>query len=88
MCINCGKNIGFSLDNQKIENVINIFVTNMGFQHIDLPWIIQSNQKLDYDFHYHSPPSILNEPWYNTAICSKSHGFPLEYYVTTSIQER
>ena len=41
MCTNCGKSIGFLLDNQKIEKFISPFVTNMVFQNISLFWIIQ-----------------------------------------------
>ena len=44
MCINRGKNIGCSLDNKKIEDCINPFVTNLVFQYIGLFWIIKSNK--------------------------------------------
>ena len=40
MCINCGKNIGCSLDNQVIEYFITDFVTNMVFHNVGLSWIV------------------------------------------------
>ena len=70
MCINCRKIIGCSLDNQKIENFITPFVTNMMFQNIGLFWIIHSNKYLSFDFQNHYSYWILNGPWYNTEICS------------------
>ena len=55
MYINCGKTIGYLLDNQTIENFITTFFKNMVLQHVDLSWIIQSNQKLNFDFQHHCP---------------------------------
>ena len=44
MGINCGKIIGCSLDNQKIEDFITTFVTYIVFQRIGLFWIIKSKK--------------------------------------------
>ena len=41
MYINCGKTIGYLLNNQTIENFITTFFKNMVLQHVDLSWIIQ-----------------------------------------------
>ena len=76
------------LDNQKIENCITPFVINMVFQHVGLFWIIQSNQKLNFDFQHKFHYCILNLPWYNTTICSLLYGLSFEYYVTTAIHDR
>ena len=74
ICTNCGKSIGCSLDNQNIEDFITIFVSNMVFQNVGLSWIIQSNQKLNFDFQQHCPSWIIDGTWYNTVICSRLHG--------------
>ena len=58
------------------------------FQHVVLTWIIQSNQKLNFDSHHHCYSWIINGPWYNTTICSRLHGFSFEYYYITGIQDR
>ena len=50
MCIDCGKNIGCSLDNQMIENFITNFLTNIVFQHVGLFWIIELNQNTNFYF--------------------------------------
>ena len=73
MCVYCGKVIGFLLDNQTIENFVNTFVTNILFQNVGLSWVIQSNQKLNSDFHQHCPYWMMNGPCYNTAIFSRFH---------------
>ena len=78
LCINCGKYIGCLLDNQKIENFITTFVTNMVFQNVVLSWIIQSNQKLNFCFQHHFHSWILNVPWYNSTIFPQLQGFSLE----------
>ena len=53
MCMNCGKTIGFLLDNQKIENFIAPFVANMMFRNFGLSWIIEPNKKLNYYVQLH-----------------------------------
>ena len=60
----------------------------MVLQHVGLSWIIQSNQKLNYDPQRHCNSWMINFPWYNTMICSRLHGLLYEYYVTTAIRER
>ena len=50
ICINCGKIIGCSLDNQMIEDFITPFVINMVPHNVGLSWIIKSNQNLNFDF--------------------------------------
>ena len=62
MCINCGKNIGFLLDNQKIRDFITPFLTNMVSQNIGLFWIIQSNKNPDFDFKKHYTSWTKNFP--------------------------
>ena len=84
--INCGKTIGCSLENKKIEDFITTFVTNMVFQNVGLSCIIQSNQELSFYFQHHCPSWILNGPWYNTTIFSLLHGSSFKDYVTTSIK--
>ena len=55
MCINCGRSIGCFSDNQKIEDFITPFVTNLVFQHIGLFWIVKSKKNLHFDFQNHRP---------------------------------
>ena len=88
MGINCGKIIGCSLDNQKIEDFITTFVTYIVFQRIGLFWIIKSNKNLHFDFQNHCTSWILNGPWYNTSICSQLHGLLFEDYFTTSKRDK
>ena len=87
MCINCGKRIGCSLENQKIEDFITPFVTNMMFQHIGLFWTIKSNKNLNFDFQNHCPSWIPNGPWYKIMICSQLHGLVFEYYFKDAKRE-
>ena len=54
MCIDCGKSIGCSLDNQTMEKFITPFVPNMLFQNLGLSWFIKLNQKLNFVF-----PTVL-----------------------------
>ena len=87
MCINCGKNIGCSLDNQKIENFITPFIANMVYHHIGVSWIIQSNKNISFDFQKHCPSWIINGPWYNTIIFSQLYGLVFDDYFTTAKRE-
>ena len=84
MYINFGKSICFLLDNKTIEKFITTFVTNMVFHNVGLFWIIQPNQKLNFDIQHHFPSWIINVPWYNTMICSRLHVSLFEDYVTTA----
>ena len=88
MCINCGKSVGCSLYNKKIENFITHFVTNIVFHNIGLFWIIQSNKNLSFGFQKTFPSWILNGPLYKATICSLLHGSVFEDYFTTSIREK
>ena len=88
MCINCGKIIGFLLDNQAMENFVTPFVKNMVLHHAGLSWIIQSNQKQNFNFQRHCPSWMTNGPFYNTTICSQLHGQFFENYVTTARLEQ
>ena len=56
----------------------------MVFQRVGLSWIIQSNQKPNFDLQHQCTFLILNIPWYNPAICSRWHGLSFAYYVKTS----
>ena len=88
MYINCGKSIGCLLDNQKIEDFITPFATNMVFQHIGLFWIIKSNKNLHFDSQKYCITWILNVPWYNNMICSRLHGLVFEEYFTTAKRDK
>ena len=54
------------------------FVLNTVLQHIGLSWIIESNQKFEYDIDKHNTYWLTNGPWYNTSICTKLHGTVFE----------
>ena len=41
---------------------------------LELSWIIETNQQLEYDIEKHNPDWITGGPWYNTSICKKLHG--------------
>ena len=56
----------------------------MVFKHVGLSWIIQSKQNLNFDFQHNCTSWILNIPWYNTTICSRSHGLVFLKYVTAA----
>ena len=60
----------------------------MVLQHDGLYWIIQSNQKLNFDFHLHCISWVLNVPWYDIKICPRLHGSLFEDYVTTDRRDR
>ena len=82
MCINCGKSIGCSLDNQNIK-LYHHFFQKIVFCHTGLSLIIQSNKSLIFDFQNHFPSWIIIGPWYNTMICSIFYGSLFEDYCTT-----
>ena len=50
MCINPGKFIGCSFDNQMLKDFIVPFVLNMVLQNVGLSCIIKSNQKINFNF--------------------------------------
>ena len=60
----------------------------MVLQHVGLYWTIQSNQKLNFDFHLHFISWVLNVPWYNTKVCPGLHDSLFEDYVTTNRKDR
>ena len=60
----------------------------MVFHHVGLSWIIQSKQKLNFDFQLHCSSYIINGLWYNTTICSRLNISFFEDYVTTTRQDR
>ena len=69
--INCGKTIGFTLDNRPIEEFITVFVTNVVFQNVGLS-LITELKKIKFDFEHRCPSWIKNFPWYNTKIFHNS----------------
>ena len=82
--INCGKIIGFLLDNQTIENFITPFVANIVLRYVGLSWIIKSNQKLNFNSQIQCSCWVINGPCYNTTTCSRFYGSFFEDYVTTA----
>ena len=75
ICINCGKTVGCLLYNQKIEDFVAPFFTNVVFRNVDLSWIFQPNKNPSFDFQKKCLSWILNVPWYNKIICSQLHEF-------------
>ena len=88
MFINSVNIIGCLLDNQRIEDFIIPFVTNIVFQNIGLFCIINSNKNLCFDYQKYCPSWVLNTPWYNTIICSLLHGSLFEDYFTTGKHDK
>ena len=64
------------------------YVLNKLLQHVGLSWIIESNQKLEYNIGEHNPDWLINSPWYNTHIWTKLHGTVLEKYIRNVRSDR
>ena len=75
---------GYESEEQTLNKVITVFVTNVVFQSVGLSWIIGSKDQLKFDFKHHCPNCILNIPRYNTPICSHLHGSSFEDCFTTA----
>ena len=73
-CIKCDKVVGYTLDNQPIEDLNTVFVKIwcLGMQ----VYLGSSSkkQKLKFDFEGYCTIGIINGPWYNTTTCSQMHG--------------
>ena len=66
--INYNKIVGYELEDQTLKEVINVFVTDVVFQHVGISWIIESNEKLRFNFERLCTNQILNWLYYNTAV--------------------
>ena len=62
---------------------------NAILHHVDMSWIISSNEEMKYEIDESNNQDWLNKGhWYNTAICSILHGSLFEYFITHAITNR
>ena len=65
------------------------FVLNAILHHVDMSWIISSNEEMKYEMDKNHHQYWLNKgPWYNTAICLRLHGSLFEYFITHARSDR
>ena len=65
------------------DEIITKFVLNAILHHVDMSWIISSNQEMEYEMNTkRNHLDWLNKgPWYNRNICSKLLGIRLEDFI-------
>ena len=58
--------------------------------HVDMPWIISSNQEMEYEINSNiNHLDCLNKgPWYNKNISSKLHGIKFEEFIIQARTDR
>ena len=84
-CRNCKKKTGLYLGTSNLEEMITKFVLNSILYHVDMSWIICSNEEMLYEIVKSNHTNFLNKgPWYNTAICSRLHVNLLEDFIIYS----
>ena len=49
--------------------------------HVNMSWMIETNQKLKYDIEKHNLDWIAGGPYYNTSTSEIFHGAVLENYI-------
>ena len=65
------------------------FVLNAILYHVVMSWIFISNKEMKYEIDENNHQYWLNKVhWYNTAICSRSHGSLFEYFITHARTDR
>ena len=58
-----------SVKNKNYKYIVTKFVLDSVLHHVGLSWIIERNQKFQYDIYEHNVDWLRNCPWYNTPIC-------------------
>ena len=56
------------------QDIIKNFVLNTMLHHVGMLWIIETNEKLQYDIDKQNSECMTGSTWYNTSICKKLHG--------------
>ena len=87
LCINSVKTIGCLLDNKNIYNS-HYFYHKYGVPEYWFIFYHSVKQKPKFDFQKHLIHWILNDPWYNTVICSRFHGSVFKEFFTTSKRDK
>ena len=63
--------------------MITKFVLNEILHHVDILWIICSNEKMKYEMEKNNHTDWFNKgTWYNIANCSGLHGSLFGYFIT------
>ena len=82
-CSSWGKETIIDVDimNTKYEDIITTFVLNKMLQHVDMLWIIETQEHLKYDTDKQNSECMTGGPWYNTSICKQLHGKLFEGFI-------
>ena len=64
------------------------FLLNTILHHVGMLWIIETNEKLQYDMDEQNSECMTGGSWYNTYICKKLHGILFEGFIINSITDR
>ena len=83
-CIRSNKWNSSELKDEKLSEIITVFVKDVVFHHAGLSWIIESKYQIKFNIEYQYPNLIENRHWYNTTICAHFSGSAFEYFFTTA----
>ena len=56
--------------------------------HVDMWWIIETHEQLQYYMDKHSSEWMTVGSWYNTSICKKLHGNVFEVFIINARIDR
>ena len=56
--------------------------------HVDMLWIIETNEELKYDMDKHNSDWMTGVPWYNTSTCKKIDGNVFEGFIRDARTDR
>ena len=56
--------------------------------HVNMSWMIETNQKLKYDIEKHNLDWIAGGPWYSIYICKKLDGKVFGNYIRNARTDR
>ena len=71
--------------NTNNKDIVTVFLLNILLHHVDMPWIIETYEKLKCDMEKHNPYCITGSTWYNTYICKILHGTVFTEFIINEI---
>ena len=80
--------INVDMLNTIYQDIITTIVLNTMLQHVDMLWIIETHEQLQYDMDEQNSEWMTGGPWYNTSICKKLHGNVFEGFIINARTDR
>ena len=85
-CINCKRKTGLDSETSftwVYDKIVTKFLLNAMLNHVDMSWIISSNQEMKYEINESNNLYWLKKcPWYNRNIFCILHGSMFEDFIT------